>query len=61
MTKTPEAQESSSLVLQPDEKGSPRKPYESPVLMEWGSIVELTGGPFADITDEGFNGGSGGV
>ena len=28
-----------------------RKPYEGPQLQEWGSIVELTGGDFADVTD----------
>ncbi|HEV7503796.1 MAG TPA: lasso RiPP family leader peptide-containing protein [Thermoanaerobaculia bacterium] len=28
-----------------------RKPYEAPRLQEWGSIVELTGGDFADVTD----------
>ncbi len=61
MTKTPEAPEPGSVVLQPDETGSPRKPYESPVLMEWGSIVELTGGQLSDLTDADFNGGSGGV
>jgi len=29
----------------------PKKPYESPRLQEWGSIVELTGGPAGDATD----------
>jgi hypothetical protein len=28
-----------------------RKPYERPQVQDWGSIVELTGGDFADVTD----------
>jgi hypothetical protein len=38
---------------------APRKPYHSPKLQDWGSIVELTGGPRFDFTDADFNGGSG--
>ena len=37
-----------------------RKPYQLPVLVEWGSIVDLTHGIEADIEDDGFSG-SGGV
>jgi hypothetical protein len=37
-----------------------RKPYQSPTLVEWGSLVELTQGTAADIQDDGFIG-SGGV
>jgi hypothetical protein len=46
----------------PVSAGSPprRKPYQSPALVEWGSIVELTHGLQADIQDDGFSG-SGGV
>lgn len=36
------------------------KPYRSPELLEWGSIIELTAGPLADISDDGFSS-SGGV
>ena len=41
-------------------QGSARKPYQSPVLVEWGSLVELTRGPRADVQDDDFSG-SGGV
>lgn len=41
-------------------QGSARKPYQSPELVEWGSLVELTRGPRADIQDDDFSG-SGGV
>ena len=34
----------------------PKKEYQSPSLLEWGSLVELTGGPFADIQDDDFTG-----
>lgn len=37
-----------------------RKRYEPPVLVDWGSIVDLTHGFAADIQDDGFSG-SGGV
>jgi len=33
-----------------------KKGYQSPSLMEWGSIVELTGGPGFDINDGDFSG-----
>ena len=36
--------------------GSSRKAYRSPSLVEWGSLVELTGGPLADVQDDDFNG-----
>jgi hypothetical protein len=41
-------------------RGPTRKPYQSPVLVEWGSLVDLTRGPKADIQDDDFSG-SGGV
>lgn len=41
------------------ERGSPRKPYESPRLRDWGSIRELTGGPGFDISDGDFSGSGG--
>lgn len=37
-----------------------RKPYERPVLLQWGSLLDITRGPAADIQDDGFSG-SGGV
>jgi hypothetical protein len=42
------------------EESSCKKPYESPALIEWGTITDLTHGPTADIQDDGFSG-SGGV
>jgi hypothetical protein len=33
-----------------------RKPYESPVLREWGSILELTAGGGFDVNDGDFTG-----
>lgn len=36
-----------------------RKPYQKPLLVEWGSIVELTGGPLQDIQDDDFSGSNG--
>jgi hypothetical protein len=46
--------ESNSIRPSP-ERASPRKPYMSPSLLEWGSIVDLTGGPLSDINDDGFS------
>ena len=40
--------------------GSRKKAYAAPALIEWGTLVELTRGPAADIQDDGFSG-SGGV
>lgn len=41
--------------------GAPaKKPYKSPTLQEWGSIIELTGGSIFDVDDGNF-GGSGGT
>lgn len=40
--------------------GPRKKVYAAPVLVDWGTLVELTGGPAADIADDGFSG-SGGV
>ncbi len=45
----------------PSEQDMSRKPYESPQLRDWGSLLELTAGGLSDITDADFNGGSGGV
>ncbi len=35
---------------------SPKKAYHLPSLVDWGSLCELTGGPFADVQDDDFNG-----
>jgi hypothetical protein len=35
----------------PQEHAPPRKPYNSPYLQEWGSILELTGGPLGEDQD----------
>jgi hypothetical protein len=56
----------SELALEPGpiplsvEHAPPRKPYESPRLLEWGSIAELTKGPLSGTIDGDFSG-SGGV
>lgn len=36
-----------------------KKGYQSPSLVEWGSIVELTDGPGFDINDGEFTGSGG--
>jgi hypothetical protein len=41
------------------EHGPPRNPYQSPVLVEWGSLVELTRGPNFDVQDGDFTGSGG--
>lgn len=46
-------------VQRPIERTPSRKPYESPRLQEWGSIVKLTGGPLSDITDAEIGGSTG--
>lgn len=61
MTKTTEAIPKSGLIASSDEHAPPLKPYKSPLLREWGSILELTGGPTAGFKDAGFHGSSGGV
>jgi hypothetical protein len=55
-----EAKWEGSTLPQPAEQDL-KKPYESPLLRDWGSLLELTGGALADITDANFDGGSGGV
>lgn len=41
-----------------DEHGASRKPYQKPDLIEWGSLADLTRGPFAGLQDLPFDGGS---
>ena len=36
-----------------------RKPYQSPTLVDWGSLVELTKGPNFDVQDDDFSGSGG--
>ncbi len=38
------------------EHAPPRKPYDGPCLQEWGSILELTGGPLAEDQDADIGG-----
>jgi hypothetical protein len=45
--------------LQTSEHSPPRKSYQSPSLVDWGSLVELTKGEGFDIGDENFNGSGG--
>lgn len=61
MTKTTSEtpQEFDSVILSGDEETT-KKCYESPLLIEWGSIVELTGGGLSGTVDGDFSG-SGGV
>lgn len=61
MTKDAEATSEPGSVAPPAGHAPARKPYESPRLQEWGSILELTCGPTAGFKDAGFHGSSGGV
>jgi hypothetical protein len=60
MTKDAETTPEPGSASPNSEHGPPRKGYQSPSLVEWGSLVELTRGPLADIQDDDFSG-SGGV
>lgn len=60
MTKDTESRLEPGTTPEASEHAPPRKPYVGPVLVEWGSLLELTAGPFADVTDADV-GGSGGV
>jgi hypothetical protein len=55
-----EASPESGSVSSGTEHGPPKKRYQGPALVEWGSLVELTRGPRADVQDDDFSG-SGGV
>lgn len=61
MIKAAETTSRPELMASSAEHAPPRKPYESPLLKEWGSILELTCGPTAGFKDAGFHGSSGGV
>lgn len=61
MIKNAEETQMSGSLPSPPEHDIFRKPYESPRLQDWGSLLELTAGGLSDITDADFNGGSGGV
>jgi len=37
---------------------APRKPYQRPELIEWGSLTDLTRGPASGLQDLPFDGGS---
>jgi len=58
MTQSEKTAESTiTLPCGPDE---PRKSYESPRLLDWGSILELTSGAGGfDVTDGDFSGSGG--
>jgi hypothetical protein len=60
MTKGAEATPESGSASPCPEHGPPRNSYQTPVLVEWGSLVELTLGLGADVQDDDFSG-SGGV
>ena len=51
--------EPTDLIPSSTDGSSLKKPYESPALIEWGTIHDLTAGPIADIQDDGFAQGSG--
>jgi hypothetical protein len=59
MTKSGECTPEPGSVPQRAELPVPKKFYERPLLREWGSILELTGGPKADIQDDDFSGSNG--
>lgn len=61
MTKAAETASTPGPVTSSAESSLRLKPYESPLLREWGSILELTCGPTAGFKDAGFHGSSGGV
>jgi hypothetical protein len=61
MTKDAETTSEPGSVTSPAGHAPARRPYESPHLQEWGSILELTHGPKAGFKDAGFHGGSSGV
>jgi hypothetical protein len=60
MTQKPEASPEPISMVEPAETNLSKKAYESPVLVDWGSILELTGGPLSSFSDGDFSG-SGGV
>jgi hypothetical protein len=59
MTKSDECTQELRSVPQLAELPPPKKIYDKPLLREWGSILELTGGPKADIQDDDFSGSNG--
>ena len=60
MSKGAKANPESGPLSSGPEHGPPRNPYQPPVLVEWGALVELTRGNFSDVQDDDFSG-SGGV
>jgi hypothetical protein len=56
MAKKTEATREPGSVFDSCEPSSRGKPYEVPILVEWGSILDLTAGPFADVQDDDFSG-----
>ena len=61
MTKDAETTVELGSVPRSSEYSPPRKPYESPQVKEWGSIVELTGSGFSGFDDVNNDLGSEGV
>lgn len=51
MTKDTETTQEPGSIFRSSEHSPPRKPYESPQLKEWGSILELTGSGFSGFDD----------
>lgn len=51
---TPDSQE----VLLSSSETRLRRPYRSPELVEWGSLLDLTRGPLSGLEDLPFNGGT---
>jgi hypothetical protein len=62
MTKASKAPpEAGSVSLaEPAQDGTAKRPYEPPLLVEWGSIIDLTGDKLSSFADGDFTG-SGGV
>lgn len=59
MTKDAEAIPGSSAAPLTPGPGHLRKPYQSPTLVDWGSLVELTRGSNFDVQDDDFSGSGG--
>jgi len=59
MIKDAEAILGPSAALSAPGPGRLRKPYQSPTLVDWGSLVELTRGSNFDVQDDDFSGSGG--
>ena len=67
MTNTKRAREDEGVVIEIDDSAAAgprtggfagRRPYDSPRLIEWGSLADLTRGPFSGLDDLPLDGGT---